>query len=139
MTPAEQPALVFPSSSVTAPEWESDPLGWYIWYLTEHPEIYKEFRRIADEGLRHNPTMALSSDRILHVIRWQTDLKGEGDRFKINDHLTALFARLYVLERPELEGKFRNRKSFLDALDTNEQERLLLAFEPLRLNRRRLV
>lgn len=139
MTPSEQPALVFPVGSVTAPSWEADPLGWYIYILENSPQLYVEFRKIADEGLRHNPAMALSADRILHVIRWQTDLRGEGDRFKINDHLTALFARLYVLERPQYKDKFRNRKSFLDSLTKTEEERLLLAFEPLRENRRRFV
>lgn len=138
--PNEQPALEFPvGGTVTAPDWETRPLDWFIYMLETNPALYKAFRRIADEGLRRNPAMTLSADRILHVIRWETDLKGEGDIFKINDHLTALFARLYVLERPQHKDKFRSRKSFLDSLTKNEEERLLLAFEPLRETRRRFV
>lgn len=139
MTPTEQPTLVFPTSTVTAPVWENDPVAWSIWLLTENGQLYQTFRKIADEGLRQNPQMTLSADRILHVIRWDTDLRGEGDIFKVNDHCSALFARLYVLERPQHEGKFRNRKSFLDMLSEDEEERLLLAFEPLRETKRRLV
>ena len=127
------------ATSVTAPVWANDPIAWSCWLLTENGQLYKQFREIADERLRQNPRMTLSADRILHVIRWDTDLRGEGDTFKVNDHCSALFARLYVLERPQYADKFRNRKSFLDSLTQDEEERLLLAFEPLRETRRRLV
>ena len=143
MTPTEQPTLTFPPRTVTAPEWVSGNIGacleYFIWILEHSGELYKAFRAEADKGLRQNPQMTLSADRILHVIRWDTDLRGEGDTFKVNDHCSALFARLYVLERPQYADKFRNRKSFLDSLTQDEEERLLLAFEPLRETRRRLV
>ena len=143
MTPTEQPTLTFPTATVTAPEWipndVSACLNYFIWVLEHSGQLYKQFRKIADEGLRQNPRMPLSADRILHVIRWDTDIRGEGDTFKVNDHCSALFARLYVLERPQYADKFRNRKSFLDMLNKDEEERLLLAFEPLRETKRRVV
>lgn len=140
MTPADQRPLEFPTSStVTAPDWHEQPLEWCIYLLESSPDLYKAFRRIADGGMWQNPHMTLSADRILHVIRWETDLRGEGDTFKVNDHCSALFARLYVLERPQHAEKFRSRRSFLDALTQNDEERLLLAFEPLRESKRRFV
>lgn len=137
--PVEQPALTFPVGGVTAPDWETRPLDWSIWYLEQNGHIYKRFRDICDDAIRRNPKIVLSARFILHKIRWDTELEGEGDAFKINDHASSLFARLYVLERPQHEGKFRNRKSLLDSLDKDEEERLLLAFEPLRENRRRFI
>lgn len=137
MNPTQRPHPT--GNTVTAPSWHDDPVAWSCYLLESSPDLYKAFRRIADEGLRQNPHMTLSADRILHVIRWETDLRGEGDTFKVNDHCSALFARLYALERPQYADKFRSRKSFLDALTKNDEERLLLAFEPLRESKRRFV
>lgn len=143
MTPSEQPALVFPISEVTAPPWIPNDveacLRYYIWFLENNGHVYEEFRNICDDSVQQNPKITLSARFILHMIRWRTELKGDADVFKINDHVSSLFARLYVLERPQYKDKFRNRKSFLDSLTKTEEERLLLAFEPLRENRRRFV
>lgn len=124
---------------ITAPSWDNDPVGWLCWLLETHPEIYREFRRLADDRLEVRPGDVLSSDQLLHVIRHNTALRAQGDTFKINDHASAPFARLYMIEYPEREGCFRTRNSFFDMLNKAEEERLLLAFEPLRVNRRRFV
>jgi hypothetical protein len=122
-----------------APAWEDDPVGWACWYLERHPRVYREFRRLADLRRERRPNSRMSADQILHVLRWETELRGEDDTFKINDHLSALFSRLYVLDRPEAEGLFRTRKSIFDMLAPREERRLMLAFEGVRINRRRFV
>jgi hypothetical protein len=133
----KQLPLKFPT--VTAPRWEDDKVEWACWYLRENGHIYKEFRRRADEAMKADPHGPMSADDILHSIRWDTRLKAKGDVFKINDHASALFARLYIEERPHAQKNFRSRKSFFDMLTNNERERLMRAFEPLRINKRRFV
>lgn len=127
---SQQLPITFPT--VTAPSWQDSPLRWACWLLQEHPDIYRKFRELTDDALRLRPGRVLSADQVLHVIRWDTELKGEGDVVKINNNASALFARLYVLERPQHEGCFRVRKSFYDMLSEEEWRHLLLAFEPLR-------
>jgi hypothetical protein len=126
-----QPTLNF--EKTTAPAWEDDPVGWACWLLETHPEIYRQFRALCDEALRRQPGRVLSADQVLHVIRWETSLKAEGDTFKINDHASALFSRLYVIERPQSDGCFRTRKSIFDMLTQDETKRLMDAFESVRL------
>jgi len=48
---------------------------------------------------------------ICEQIRWHTDLKTKGHGYKINDHHTAYYARLFHLAYPQHEGFFRNRKT----------------------------
>lgn len=125
----KQLPLKFPT--VTAPRWEDSPVEWACWYLRENPQVYREFRRLCDDARKRNPDIVLSADMVMHVIRWNTATRAYGDTFHVNDHATALFARLYKLERPE--AKFRSRKSIFDMLTPAEERRLMDAFESVRL------
>jgi hypothetical protein len=118
-----------------APNWDASPLRWAIWYIEENGQIYRRFRVIVNNALAVNPQMVVSADNALHVIRWQTNVAATGDTFAVNDHASALFARLYVEEYPYRRKSFRLRRSIFDRLSESEHERLLLAFEPLRINR----
>jgi hypothetical protein len=133
----KQLPLEFPT--VTAPRWEDSPVAWACWYLRENGHVYKKFRELIDDALRANPTMRVSADQALHVLRWNLRIRAEGDVFAINDHASALFARLYIEERPHAKDNFELRKSFFDMLNEHEKERLMRAFEPLRINKRRFV
>lgn len=135
MTPATQ--LPLRLSSVSAPDWAADPAGWCAWLLSTNGHLYQEFRRLVDEMLRANPTARLSADQVCHVMRWNAQLRSEGDFFKVNNNASALFARLYLVERPHARGVFETRRSALDDLPPGEWERVLLAFEPLRSDRAR--
>lgn len=118
--------------SVTAPDWSADPAQWCCWYLDENADLYREFRRLADEMLRRRPGTKLSADQVCHVVRWNSRLAASGDYFAVNNNATALFARLYVEERPQHEGVFSTRKSVLDYLPPEQWDRVLLAFESVR-------
>lgn len=135
MTPDLQ--LPLRLGSVSAPDWAADPAGWCAWLLTTNGHLYVEFRRLVDEMLRANPSARLSADQVCHVMRWNAQLRSEGDFFKVNNNASALFARLYALERPQARGVFETRRSALDDLPLEEWERVLLAFEPLRSDRPR--
>lgn len=98
--------------SVTAPV--HDPIEYAVWLLTEHPEIYREFRKLCDEYLRNHPDAAISARMVCQVIRWNTGMRAKGDVFKINNNATPLLARLYVYERPQYAHNIRSRRSVYD-------------------------
>lgn len=129
------PAL--PVGSVEAPDWDQDPVAWACWYLSTNGHLYRAFRRLADAGLAAAPHARLSADQLLHVIRWQARLRARGDLVAINDHASALFARLYLEEHPERERVFVRRRSLFDDLTDEQWARLMIAFEPLRRRRSR--
>lgn len=116
--------------TVTAPDFATDRLAYYVWHLREYPQIYKAFRHWCDQYRAPKPDRHVSADMICHVIRYQTGLKAGGDQFDINNNLTPLFARLYTLERPL--ANFGNRKSWLDILQPDEWQQIIDAFEPIR-------
>ena len=64
----------------------------------EHPEVWRMFvmfaRDMIDRGFDH-----YSADAICHRIRWEIDIYSH-DRFKINDHHAAFFARAWALAFP---------------------------------------
>lgn len=112
-----------------APRFERAPLAWAIWYLEQHPELYRKFRDLADDYLAKKPRGLLSADMILHVIRYNAG-GVDGDTFRLNNNLTPLYARLYQIERPNAPVK--TRKSWLDELSDTDMARLMFAFQPLR-------
>lgn len=51
-----------------------------------------------------------SSDAICHRIRWHMDIETLGEeQYKLNDHFTAYYARLFAVKYPSRVGFFRNR------------------------------
>lgn len=128
-----QPQLNF--GSVTAPRYEDDPVSWAVWFLEENGQVYQEFRRLCDERLGRDPEARIGSKQVVEVIRWFTPVRAEGDVAKINNNATSLLARLYVLERPQHKDAFTTRKSIWDSLSHDEEERLMLAFEKVRMKK----
>jgi len=103
--------------SITAPRAGDDPVGYAVWLLTEHPEIYRQFRSLCDQYLAVRPDAVISARMVCQVIRWNTAIKATGDVFKINNNATPLLSRLYVLERPSKKFAFRTRKSVYDDVE----------------------
>lgn len=119
---------------VTAPPFDKDPIGFYVWHLTHHPEMYRMFRETADVYRAGDPTRRLSADMICHVMRWQSVVHAGDDQFEVNNVLTSLYARLYKHERPD--AVISTRKSMLDSLTDEERAQLNEAFRPLKERRR---
>lgn len=128
--------LPLPKSTVTAPNFADNPARWAIWYLQHNAHVYQEFRRRVVEMADARPGVALSADQVLHVIRWDRMLKAEGDLVAINNNLSSLYARLFVIEFPQYKGVFSLRRSVWDDLPEREWSEVLAAFHPVRLSRR---
>jgi len=122
---------------VTAPRFGDNPARWGQWYIAHAPHVYREFRRLCLDMLRSRPTTKLSADQVLHVVRWNSQLRAEGDVVAINNNASALFARLFVEEFPQHAEVFTQRRSVWDDLNSQEWQSILNAFERLRSTRRR--
>lgn len=122
---------------VTAPVFADNPARWGAWYIVHGSHVYSAFRRLCLEMLRHRPTTKLSADQVLHVVRWNSQLRADGDVVAVNNNASALFARLFVAEFSQHAGVFETRRSVWDDLDLGEWQLILNAFERLRGSGRR--
>ncbi len=121
---------------VTAPNFADNPARWGAWYVVHGADVYREFRRLTLEMLRSRPTTKLSADQVLHVVRWNSQLRAEGDVVAINNNASALFARLFAAEFPQHAAAFELRRSVWDDLKPPEWQLIMNAFERLRPRRR---
>ncbi len=77
----------------------------------DHPEVYREFCRIAkvlrdDRGYDH-----YSADGVMHVVRFHTRAGADTSRgFKINNNHVAFYARKLIAEDQSFSTFFRTRK-----------------------------
>lgn len=122
---------------VTAPRFADNPARWGAWYVVHGANVYVEFRRLCLDMLRVRPTTKLSADQVLHVVRWNSQLRAEGDIVAVNNNASALFARLFVEEFPQHTDAFERRRSVWDDLSPSDWQLVLNAFERLRHSRRR--
>jgi hypothetical protein len=80
----------------------------------ENPHVYQLFKRFAFEaiGARRG---RFSARTILHRIRWYTSVEtNDPDGFKVNDHWSPYYGRMFVRDHPEHEGFFETRRAIAD-------------------------
>ena len=88
---------------------DSELLRRFARYHFINPQVYVEF--VAKCRLMHKRGRDHYGQRtIIEVLRWEHDLKTRGDTFKINNDYGAIYARITVIEFPELEGFFAFRR-----------------------------
>lgn len=82
------------------------PDGFFHW-LAENPKIWAAFSVKAHQmaQLRKH----YSARAIIHVIRWETELKDSDVIFKINNNWTPGLARLFMYIYPRYKGFFQIR------------------------------
>ena len=80
-------------------------------YHTENPHIWEAFERFAWQAINSGRTR-LSADLIINRLRWETMLTSIGEDYKINDHYSADYARIFIEKYPQHREffKLRNRK-----------------------------
>jgi hypothetical protein len=127
-----QPSI-FDAPARTVPDYKRDPFGWNIHYLEQNTHLYREFRRRADLHVAEGKTVR--ANRIIQELRFETDMRGS-DAFKINDHASGLFARLYQHEHPRADVEVQRKGHWKD-ISPETWGRILAAFAALR--RRGLV
>ncbi len=73
-----------------------------------NPHIYEEFKKLAYK-MKSTGRKKYSSKMIINVLRWETDLKSDGDEFKINDRFQSIYGRLLAYQDPAFEEFFEFR------------------------------
>jgi hypothetical protein len=75
----------------------------------DNPKIFEALvsiaRRWKDAGRTH-----CSVDFLMHILRWETGLRGDEDPWKINNDYAARYARKIVAFYPEFDGFFAMRR-----------------------------
>lgn len=122
---------MIPAPTVTEPDRKADPLGWCLDYVSSQGHLYRAFRAEVDKRLDQYPDARISADAVMHFIRWQTPNRATGALFAIDNSAVALFARLYVYQRPQYKANFEFRRSWLDDLDPDSKWRLAKAVDAL--------
>lgn len=92
------------------PDFDRDPLQWSLTYLRENEGLYAAFRAEMDRRMRATRSRVHGGQQVLD------DLRRQGMQVKANNNAAALFARLYVSERPQYKDRVERRRSVLDQL-----------------------
>jgi hypothetical protein len=75
-----------------------------------NPHIYRRIVQLARKA-KMRGLNRYSIDGIFHVMRWEIAIRTKGDeKHRLNDHFTALYARLVDSREPDLKGFFETRK-----------------------------
>ena len=83
----------------------------FIRFHRDNPEIYDLYVKYAFQ-LRDAGRENYGSKAIVERIRWHVNVETQSkDEFKINNNHTAYYARMVMIDYPELKGYFRLRSA----------------------------
>ena len=88
---------------------ESDEAEQAFWvFHRKNPHVYRLFDRFTSEAIRAGRSH-FGARMVWERMRWYTQVETEGDPYKLNDHLTPYYARLWMRNHPSHEGLFELR------------------------------
>ena len=76
----------------------------------DNPHVYDELRDLALRAKRHGRSN-YSINGLYEVLRWHRSFETDDPEFKLSNNHRAYYARLLMVQEPELEGFFRTRKT----------------------------
>lgn len=82
-------------------------------YHAANPHIYTAFKRFALELVGAGRTR-IGARMIVERLRWESMIRSNTGEYKLNDHYTPFYVRLFVKEFPQHEGLFKTRKAKAD-------------------------
>jgi hypothetical protein len=80
----------------------------FVKFHKANPQVWLLFRKFTLQLIEGGRTH-YSADAIIQRVRWDIDNATSDEPFKINDHATCFFARLFQVKYPEHRGFFRTR------------------------------
>ena len=90
----------------------------------ENPRVWDLFKAFTMQLIAAGRTR-YSSDAVIHRIRWYTTVETTGPVFKINDHYSSLYARLFHIAHSEY-GKVFETRQLSDGQNVDAELRKLL-------------
>ena len=95
----------------------------FLAYHEAHPTVYARFEALALEAARAGRER-FSARVIFGRIRWDQALDADdGSGFKLNDHYSPYYARLFMRDHPEFGEFFETRKVRAEAEPCWDAER----------------
>lgn len=91
-------------------------------YHHKNPHVYEEFKRLALE-MAATGRKKYSSKCLINVLRWNMDLRTNGDVFKINDKFQSIYGRMFVHNHPEFADFFEFRVRENSGAPSHEEKR----------------
>ena len=77
----------------------------FLRFHHDNPHVYHELVRLArDWEHRGHPRCGIKM--LFEVLRWQAGMRTGGDTFKLNNNYHSYYARLIMLQEPDLDGLF---------------------------------
>lgn len=74
-----------------------------------NPQVYELFKRFAFQAIAKG-FGAYSARTLIHLIRWHTSVEtSDPDGFKVNDHHSPYYSRLFMRDYPEHGAFFRTK------------------------------
>lgn len=78
-------------------------------FHAEHPEVYVLFERFALRAVEQGAER-VGSKAIWERMRWEVQVEGGEDGFKLNNVFTPYYAREFLRRHPGLDGLFELRR-----------------------------
>lgn len=79
-----------------------------------NPAVYSTLVYLAKQWNRHTGGRKLGIKTLFERARWELELETSDPSFKLNNNYTAFYARLIMLNEPDLAGMFELRTSEAD-------------------------
>lgn len=105
----------------------------FVGFHRSNPDVYQLFKRFAIEAA-NSGMHKFSARMIIERIRWHTRIETEGSEYKMPNICTPYYARLLMVDRPDL-AEFFNVAVMQDPISEEELRALL----PRRRIRRRVA
>lgn len=80
----------------------------FLAFHKANPHVYRLFCEYAEKAIRAGRTR-YSARTIWHVMRWHADFETTEDEFKLNDHHTPFYARMWTRDHPHHPELFELR------------------------------
>jgi hypothetical protein len=78
-------------------------------FIAKNPSVWVLFCKFTMQAIERGHKH-LSSDMILHRIRWETSIMTVGEHYKISNDTSPYFARKFHQEFPQYDGFFRTKQ-----------------------------
>src|SRR5262245_21337076 len=102
-------ALEVPPDHHVGPEPEQLIRDSFRRFHADNPHVYRQLVEMAVEGRRAGASK-IGIGMLFEVLRWRHTLRTGGDEFKLNNNYRSYYARLIMLNNPDLFGIFEIRK-----------------------------
>jgi hypothetical protein len=79
-------------------------------FHAENPKVYELFSKFALQAIAAGRTR-FGARMIWNRIRWYTAVETSDPDFKLNDHHSPYYARMFMRDHPRYEGFFETRRT----------------------------